>query len=130
MEKPLLWKQNLQSLPDKKEIIEEMLEQIKKDFAMFSENIEFADETADNPQLLFKQLENYLNTNFSQNTEKLYPILYRIDVLQKDIQHAINQQDNFNFIASITEQIIAKELQKVLIRRHYREIAKGATNEK
>jgi hypothetical protein len=121
MELPILWKQNLQNNNDKKEIIIEMIGQIKKDFAMFSENIQFTEKAEEKYEDLFKQLEHYLNDRFSSNTERLYPILYRIDILEKDIQFAINQQDAFNFIASITEQIIMKELQKVLIRRHYRD---------
>ncbi len=102
-----------------------MIVQIKKDFAMFSENIEFTENAQEKYAELFKQLEEYLNAHFSKNTERLYPILYRIDILEKDIQYAINQQGDFNFIAIITEQIILKELQKVLIRRHYKGKADG-----
>ena len=120
MEAPQLWKKSIQNLPDKKEIIIEMIAQIKKDFAMFSENIEFNENAQEKYANLFSQLEAYLKKHFSKNTERLYPILYRIDILEKDIQYAINQQSDYNFIALITEQIILKELQKVLIRRHYK----------
>ena len=125
MESPQLWKQSIQNLPDKKEIIIEMIAQIKKDFAMFSENIEFTETAQEKYANLFGQLEAYLNKHFSKNTERLYPILYRIDILEKDISFAINQQGEYNFIALITEQIILKELQKVLIRRHYKGKADG-----
>jgi hypothetical protein len=121
MNVPVLWKQNLQNLPDKNEIIDEMIGQIRKDFSMFSLDFVFTEKAHDKYVDLFEQLEKYLNLHFSKNTEKLYPILYRIDILEKDIQKAIHQQENYNFIGNITEQIILKELQKVLIRRHYKE---------
>jgi hypothetical protein len=121
METPQKWNQSLIQIADKQAIIEEMVGQIKKDFGMFSENITFDETAIESYNNLFQQLENYLNQHFSPNTERLYPILYRIDILEKDIQFAISQQGNFNFISLITEQIILKELQKVMIRRHYRE---------
>ena len=108
MEAPQLWKKSIQNLPDKKEIIIEMIAQIKKDFAMFSENIEFNENAQEKYANLFSQLEAYLKKHFSKNTERLYPILYRIDILEKDIQYAINQQSDYNFIALPLELIHEK----------------------
>ena len=120
MEIPKIWQENITKVADIKPIIQELIGQIKKDFGMFGEEILFSENTEESYQNLFSQLDSYLGTTFSHQTEKLYPILYRIDISEKDIKKAINQPNNTDFIGTITELIILKELQKVIIRRYYR----------
>ena len=120
MNVPIVWQQSLTKQANVKEIILELLSQIKKDFGMFGEEIVFSENTEESYQQLFMQLESFLFKNYTQNSDKLYPILYRIDIPEKDIKNAINHETNTNFIGSITELIILKELQKVIIRRYYK----------
>ena len=120
MEIPKFWQESLAKVIDVKPIILELIGQIKKDFGMFGEDIVFSENTEDSYQKLFTQLDSFLSITFSHQTEKLYPILYRIDISEKDIKEAINQPNNTDFIGSITELIILKELQKVIIRRYYK----------
>jgi SPX domain protein involved in polyphosphate accumulation len=120
MEIPKVWQESIAKVTDIKPIIQELIGQIKKDFGMFGEEIIFSENTEDSYFALFNQLDNFLSKTFSHQTEKLYPILYRIDISEKDIKKAINQPNNTDFIGSITELIILKELQKVIIRRYYR----------
>jgi hypothetical protein len=119
MEIPKLWNEKIAKHIDIKAIIIELLAQIKKDFSFFGEEITFNDEAPESYAELFNQLEHFLRTQYSIKTEKLYPVLYRIDVSEKDIKNAINHPNNTDFIASITEVVILKELQKVIIRRYY-----------
>jgi hypothetical protein len=120
MEVPKFWQESIAKVIDVKPIILELIGQIKKDFGMFGEEIVFSENTEDSYQKLFTQLDNFLSIKFSNQTEKLYPILYRIDISEKDIKKAINQPNNTDFIGTITELIILKELQKVIIRRYYK----------
>jgi hypothetical protein len=124
MEIPKVWQESIAQVTDIKPIIQELIGQIKKDFVMFGEEIIFSENTEESYFALFNQLNNFLSKTFSHQTEKLYPILYRIDISEKDIKKAINQPSNTDFIGSITELIILKELQKVIIRRYYRLKAK------
>jgi hypothetical protein len=121
MEIPKLWNEKLANYTDVKAIIMELISQIKKDFSFFGEEIHFNNEAPESYAELFAQLEAFLRNNYSHKTEKLYPVLYRIDVLEKDIKNAINHINNVDFIEAITETVILKELQKVIIRRYYQE---------
>jgi hypothetical protein len=120
MQIPELWSKSLEKQPDVKELIQQLLFQIKKDFSFFGVEINFLDDTSDSYQLLFNQLKQFLNNNFSHQVDRLYPVLYRIDVLEKDIKNAINNQLSYDFMGAIAELVIIKELQKVIIRQYYK----------
>lgn len=120
MEVPKLWKESIAKQIDTRIIIQELIGQIVKDFGMFGEAIQFTENTEESYIILFGQLETFLRKTYSHQTEKLYPILYRIDILEKDIKKAINSPFHEDFIKEITELIILKELQKVIIRRYYK----------
>ncbi len=116
MEIPQLWLQTIANQVNITEIIAALIIQIKKDFNFFNYRIHFSETATESYQLLYTELESFLTENFGKNTEKLYPILYRIDVSEKHIKAAINT----SFIENITETIILKELQKVIIKRYYK----------
>lgn len=120
MEVPKLWKESIAKQIDTRIIVQELIGQIVKDFGMFGEAIQFTENTEESYFILFGQLETFLRKTYSHQTEKLYPILYRIDILEKDIKKAINSPFLDDFIKEITELIILKELQKVIIRRYYK----------
>lgn len=113
---PQIWSQTIANQVNTEEIIMALIKQIEKDFNFFNHQIKFTETAKENYFTLYNQLESYIIAFFGKNTEKLYPILYRIDVSEKDIRAAINS----NFISSITETIILKELQKVIIKRFYK----------
>lgn len=120
MEVPKIWQDKITKSIDVKAIIQELISQIKKDFGMFGEEITFSEFTDESYFALFMQLNDFLTLTYSRQTEKLYPILYRIDISEKDIKKAINSPQNNDFMGTITELIILKELQKVIIRQYYR----------
>lgn len=113
---PQIWSQTIANQINTEEIIIALIKQIKKDFNFFNHQIPFTETANENYFTLFSELESFIIAVFGKNTEKIYPILYRIDVSEKDIKAAINS----NFISSITETIILKELQKVIIKRFYK----------
>jgi hypothetical protein len=47
-------------------------------------------------------------------------ILYRIDVSDEQIKKAVNENTSEPFSEIITDLIIKRELQKVVIRQHYK----------
>jgi hypothetical protein len=120
IELPKVWKESLTHQPDISQIIKELIAQIIKDFSMFGEELHFNKEAEESYQYLYSQLEKYLRNSFSNRLENLYPILYRIDILEKDIKKAMNPQKYTDFLGEITELIIIKELQKVIIKRYYK----------
>lgn len=117
---PELWQKSIAKQTNVKEIILDLIQQIKKDFGMFGEEIDFSENTEESYHQLFIQLEAFLFKNYAQHSDKLYPVLYRIDISEKDIKNAMNHETNTNFIGNIAELIILKELQKVIIRRFYK----------
>ncbi len=128
MQTPQLWHQQI-AKPDIKQIIQDLLSQIQKDFGMFGEQLYFDIKAGQSYQSLYIQLEQFLSINYGQQTEKLYPVLYRIDILEKDIKKAINDESKSGFFGAIAELIILKELQKVIIRWHYKKSNNNADNE-
>jgi SPX domain protein involved in polyphosphate accumulation len=120
MDVPQVWKESISKQIDTRIIIQELIGQIVKDFGMFGEVIHFTENTEESYFILFNQLESFLRKTYAHQTEKLYPILYRIDILEKDIKKAINSPNSGEFMKDITELIILKELQKVIIRKYYK----------
>ncbi|MES2796284.1 MAG: hypothetical protein V4683_09975 [Bacteroidota bacterium] len=119
IELPKIWRESLTQQRDISQIIKELIAQIIKDFSMFGEELHFNEEAEKSYQYLYGQLEKYLRDGFSSRIESLYPILYRIDILEKDIKKAMTPQKHTDFLGEITELIIIKELQKVIIKRYY-----------
>lgn len=114
---PKLWSQSLEKQKDVKEIINQLLIQINKDFSFFGEEIRFSEKAKEAYQNLFDQIVNFISITYLHQLDKLYPVLYRIDISEKDIKKAINNHD---FVGAIAELIILKELQKVIIRNYYK----------
>lgn len=98
------------------EVIRDTVSQIKKDFSQFDLEINFSgDEQTAYPELksqliiLFKDLLHH-------NSEKIFALLYRIDVSEQELKQITA---SISFEEHVTELVLERELRKVVMRKLY-----------
>ena len=105
---------------NKPELIQETADQIIKDFEMFELEVKFSGNAYNAYQELYEQIEPHINELIHGNQQKFMSILYRIDVSEQQIKKAVNDNYTEPFSSIVTDLIIKRELQKVVIRNHYK----------
>ena len=111
---------NLSKYINRLDLIKDTASQIIKDFDMFGMEIKFSGNAYNAYQELFEQIEPHINKLIHTNQSKFMSVLYRIDVSELQIKKAVNENTSEPFSDIITDLIIKRELQKVVIRNHYK----------
>jgi hypothetical protein len=101
------------------DFIKDTANQIIKDFDMFGLEIKFSGNQYNAYEELFEQIEPHISKLINTNQSKFMGILYRIDLNDEQLKKAIDENSSEPFSAIITDLIIKRELQKVVIRKHY-----------
>ncbi len=102
------------------DLIKDTADQIIKDFDMFGMEIKFSGNAYNAYEELFDQIEPHIDKLIGSNQKKFMGILYRIDLSDVQIKKAVNENLSEPFTSIITDLIIKRELQKVVIRNHYK----------
>ncbi|MGZ4035551.1 MAG: hypothetical protein ACXVPU_13025 [Bacteroidia bacterium] len=102
------------------DLIKDAANQIIKDFEMFGLEIKFSGNAYNAYEELFDQIEPHISKLISFNHQKFLGILYRIDLSDEQIKKAVNENSSEPFSSIVTDLIIKRELQKVVIRNHYK----------
>ena len=105
---------------DRVDIIEQTIEQIKKDFDPFRLEIQSPDGDENFYQRLFSQVEPFILKLIKDNYRELLQVLYRIDVNEKKISESVNNSSAAGLSSEIARLVIFRELQKVVIRNYYK----------
>jgi hypothetical protein len=114
------------SLPDiskyinRLDIIRQVSEQVIKDFEMFGLEIKFSGNAYSAYEELFDQVYPHLEKLLNFNQSKFLGILYRIDLSEGQVQKAVRENSSEPFPAIITDLILRRELQKVVLREHFK----------
>ena len=103
------------------DLIKDTAIQIIKDFDMFGLEIKFSGNAFNAYEELFEQIEPQINKLISSNQTKFMGILYRIDLSDVQIKKAVQENTSEPFSAIVTDLIIKRELQKVVIRNHFKQ---------
>jgi hypothetical protein len=111
---------NISQYFNKLKLIKDTANQIIKDFDMFGLEIKFSGNAYNAYEELFEQIEPHIKKLIDTNHSKFMGILYRIDVSDEQIKKAVNENTSEPFSEIITDLIIKRELQKVVIRQHYK----------
>ncbi len=111
---------NLSEYFNKLDLIKDTANQIIKDFEMFGLEIKFSGNAYNAYEELFEQIQPHIKKIIDTNQSKFMGILYRIDVNDEHIKKAIKENASESFSEIITDLIIKRELQKVVIRNHYK----------
>ncbi len=102
------------------DLIKDTADQIIKDFDMFGLEVKFSGNAYNAYEELFEQIEPHIDKLISSNRQKFLGILYRIDLSDEQIKKAVNENSFETFSAIVSDLIIKRELQKVVIRDHYK----------
>ena len=102
------------------DLIKDTANQIIKDFDMFGMEIKFSGNAYNAYEELFEQIEPQIKNLIETNHQKFLGFLYRIDLSDVQIKKAVSENASESFAAIVTDLIIKRELQKVVIREHYK----------
>lgn len=105
---------------NKLELIKDTAAQIIKDFDMFGMEVKFSGSAYNAYEELFDQVHPHIKKLIDSNQSKFMGILYRIDLSDEQIKKAVSENGSEPFSEIVTDLIIKRELQKVVIRNHYK----------
>ena len=101
-------------------MIKDTANQIIKDFDMFGMELKFSGNAYNAYEELFDQIEPHIKKLIDTNQSKFMGILYRIDLSDDQLKKAVQENATEPFSVIVTDLIIKRELQKVVIRNHYK----------
>ena len=120
MQLPKIHKNNIQEFFDSEEIILETIKQIMKDFGMFGLEISFSGDIKNAYNELHSQITRQVEVLFNTDLSKLYAVLYQVDISDSKIKSEQEKFPEYSLIEIISYQIIARDLQKILTRRYFK----------
>lgn len=103
------------------EYIRQTVQQLMKDFAMFGMDIDFSGNTDLAYDEMFSQACMYISQMLEHENQKLYALLYQIDLSNISIIKATEQHPDLSLAEVITELVIHRELKKIILRNHIRQ---------
>jgi hypothetical protein len=119
-----LEKFELDKYSNRLDLLKETVEQIQKDFGESGFSILFSG----NPQTayneLIEQILPFIQQLLKSNYSHLMQVLYKIDIPEKLFKNILKDEAS-NVPLKIAELIIKRELQKVVIRNHYKKNLPG-----
>ena len=98
-------------------LIDQTINQIKKDFIEFDFNIEITNKGENLFEELIAEISPVIDYLLEKQLEKLMSLIYRIDIDERKIKLALNAEKPH---VSISELVVKRELQKVVIRNYYK----------
>lgn len=102
------------------DLLEKVVEQIKKDFNWFNFKITFTGK-AETPYVeLYNQILPLIDELLNDDYPKLLAMLYRIDLDEDFLNRKLKENEQADTDEIITDLIIKRELQKVIIRETYK----------
>ena len=117
----LIPKLELENYKKKEEIIKLTAEQIIKDFNQFGLEVSFSGVVQYAYNELYEQLLEHVIDLLNRNTQKLYALLYQIDLSENKIRNIFADNPEKNLSEIITELILDRELKKVVTRIYFKE---------
>ena len=120
MSQQLIKKSDIEKAKKKAEFVKQTAEQVIKDFALFGIEVTFSGMVEWAYEELYEQLVPQLKHLFKSNTEKLFSILYQIDLKEKE--YKVHTQETLDEMSRrLAHAILEREFQKILIRNYFKE---------
>jgi hypothetical protein len=111
--------QNLEKYHNNIEIVQLTAKQVSKDFATFGMDISFSGNTAFAYQELMTQLTEHLQVMLQINQERLFALMYQIDISQASVHECLHLHENP--ARSLADLIIRREMMKVLTVQYFKQ---------
>lgn len=101
-------------------LLRDVVAQINKDFRLNGFDVEFSGEGETAYQELSKQLIPVIEYMLEHQTETFWNLVYSIDLNEAKVKQILfGQEEVENAIGQLTDLILKRELQKVVIRHFY-----------
>ena len=115
---------NLSPYKKRLEIIQLTAEQLIKDFGLHGLKVEFSGNEESAYEELFSQVKPIIVELLHKNPSKLSSLLYSIDLSETKVRKILGGKTDFPE-EELTEMILERELQKVVIRKYFQKMNKG-----
>lgn len=99
------------------DILKQTAEQIKKDFSFFGITILFENSNKNVYTQLCQQILPHIKQLIKSDYQKLFALLYRVDISEAQINSGHKNNADKSFEEIITDLIIKRCLQKVVLRK-------------
>jgi hypothetical protein len=101
-------------------LLEKVVAQINKDFRLQGFDVGFSGEGETAYQELTDQLKPVVEYMLENQTEKFWNLVYGIDLSEAKVRRILfGKDEEIDAIQELTDLILKRELQKVVIRLHY-----------
>ena len=101
-------------------LLEEVVNQINKDLRLQGFDVEFSGEGETAYRELTNQLKPVIEHMLENQTEKFWNLIYGIDLSESKVRQILfGKDEEIDAIQELTDLILKRELQKVVIRLHY-----------
>jgi hypothetical protein len=100
-------------------VIDQLLRQLEKDLALEFDSLHCQFEKENLFQKLHDLISPIVEKNIQQNFSNFMNTIYRIDVSEQKINHALQNKSSSDYAHVITELILQKEMQKIITRLVY-----------
>ncbi len=119
MNLPELQGASLHSLLQQSDLREKLVHQIAKDLESCGLELNLAEARTLTYDSLLHNLDGLVKPLFVGSSQKLFSLLYRIDISEKDLAKAGLELNDYTHSEIISHVIIVRELKKILIREYY-----------
>ncbi len=103
------------------ELLQQTVDQIKKDFERFQLEVNFIGNNTQPYEELFRAVYLHVAGLLGKDYQRLLNILYRIDLPEQVLKKKLLENKPEDLASLITELIIKRELQKVVIKNYYKQ---------
>jgi len=110
--------EHLERFAQRIDLLQQVVAQLNKDFQLSGFEVNFTDNEADAYRELSEQLIPVIDYMLEYQTERFWSLLYGIDLNEKQVREALFGEE-VNTLQRLTDLILKRELQKVVIRNHY-----------
>ena len=100
------------------DLLQEVVTQLNRDFQLSGFEVEFSGRTESAYQELTRQLVPVIDYMLENQADRFWNLLYSIDLDETKVKDALFGKDT-NSIQLLTDLILKRELQKVVIRNFY-----------
>ena len=115
-----LSKQDFERYERSVKLLQDVVAQINKDFRLSGFDVEFSGQGDTAYQELSSQLIPVIEYMLENQTEKFWNLIYGIDLSETKVKQILFGKDEIpNAIGELTDLILKRELQKVVIRQFY-----------
>jgi hypothetical protein len=109
---------HLESFSKRIDLLKEVVAQLNKDFQLNGFEVDFTGNEQDAYRELSDQLIPLIDQMLEHQTERFWSLVYAIDLNETKVREALFG-DDVNALARLTDLILKRELQKVVIRNHF-----------